>query len=455
MQRLFLLLILLISYSCSSAQHIKRKGAIGVSFYQRPTDSLKQVLKYTKGVIVQGIVPATTAEQIGLKPNDIILQINQEPINDVSSLLQKAKQLRDSDPIIVRVLRSAKELTLHGNVVPKPMEISERADIVYGEFAYGNGYVRTIYKTLKNKKPLGTVFFLQGLPCYSMDNFKELDKTKQAIDAMVDRGFAVYRIEKADMGDNVNMAPCETMGFNEELKMYQAGYAHLLQMPDVDTSNVFLFGHSMGGITAPLLTSIHQPKGIAVYGTVFKPWLEYLFDAYLLQQQYYGFDLAMLRAELETMKRPIFDYFYNDRSFSEVYATAAGKKAMQTIIEYNDQNKLAAGRSPLCHKELNQQPLTAAWRNTTAKVLAVYGECDIAAIHPDDHQALVAYINKWRPGNASFLLEPGTTHNFEAIGTMQQFLAMQSDPVSFEKYAVTRFNEKLFDRICDWMRSVI
>ena len=75
---------------------------------------------------------------------------------------------------------------------------------------------------------------------------------------------------------------------------------------------------------------------------------------------------------------------------------------MSELIGYDPRTKLGAGRSPLCHKELNEQPVTRAWKNTRGYVLAVYGECDIAAIHPDDHIDLVNYVNRYHPGNGRF-----------------------------------------------------
>lgn len=451
---LFCLLLLAFSLNVQS-QQIKRKGSLGVNYFPNPPDSLLRKLNISEGAIVQNPLPNTTADKIGVKPLDVIVRINATRIANPAQLAAAARLLREGEPITVGLVRNGQSLELKGTVIGKPKETSETADVIYGEFAYRNGYVRTIYKTLKGKKPIGTIYFLQGLPCYSMDNFTKQDMTRQALDAMVDRGFAVYRMEKADMGDNVNMPPCETMGYNEELAMYKAGYENLLKLPNVDTSKIFLFGHSMGGITAPLLAEIFQPKGVAVYGTVFKPWMDYLFDAFLLQQQLYGADLAGLRAELEEIKPYAYDYFYNKKSFEEVCQSQEGLKAMSELMGYDPRTQMAAGRNPLCHKELNQQPLTRAWKNTNGFVLAIYGECDIAAIHPDDHIDLINYVNSQHPGKGTFWLAPRTTHTFEDIGTMKEFINWQSNPTGFNQYAATRFNPKVFDYVCNWMKEVL
>ena len=457
MTRFLLLTILFQSVIVNAtAQHIKRKGGLGVGFYQNIPDSVAARLAYKEGAIVQKVYPNTTAEAVGVQNDDIITRVNKIAIKAPAQLAAEAKKLRATEIIELDVIRNGKSLTLKGTVLERPKEKSDVADVVYGEFAYKNGYVRTIYKTLKGKKPLGTIYFLQGLPCYSMDNFQELDKTKQALDAMVDRGFAVYRMEKADMGDNVNMAPCETMGYNEELDMYLAGYKNLLTLKDIDTSKIFVFGHSMGGITAPLVAEKFQPKGVVVYGTGFKPWMDYMLDAYLIQLQYYGEDLATLRDTLEIFKPYVYDYFYNEKPIDEICKEPMGLRAMQEVLSYNPANKLgASGRSPLVFKEMNRHNMAKAWRNTSGYVLAVYGECDIAANNADDHKALISYVNKVHPGKGTFWLVPGTTHTFEEIGTMQDYINWQSNPAAYYQYAATRFNPEVFDYVCNWMKDVL
>jgi hypothetical protein len=106
-------------------------------------------------------------------------------------------------------------------------------------------------------------------------------------------------------------------------------------------------------------------------------------------------------------------------------------------------------------KEINQHNLAKAWRNTRSYILAVYGECDVAANNADDHKALINYINKVHPGKGTFWLAPKTTHTFEEIGTMEEFIKWQSNIPAYLQYAQTKFNAKVFDYVCDWMGDVL
>ena len=456
MKYLLLIFPIFIFGSSGFSQNIKRKGGLGVAFYQNVPDSLAKRLDYKQGAIVKAVVPNTTAAGLGLLVDDIILKVNNTAIAKPNEIFAVAAKLRSKEPIKVEVLRYEKTLSLEGVVVERPMEKSTTADVIYGEFAYKNGFIRTIYKSLKGKKPLGTVYFLQGLPCYSLDNMQELDKTKQAIDAMVERGYAVFRMEKGDVGDNQGFPPCEQMGFFDELAMYEAGYKHLLTLPNVDKSTIFLFGHSMGGISAPLLAEKFQPRGVVVYGTVFKPWLEYLFDAYMKQGVMQGGDYAELREELEKAKPYLYAYFHQNKPLEEVIKDPKGLAAFQNILSYIPTTKVfASGRHPLCYKELNDSKVATAWGNYKNHVLAIYGECDLAAMDSLDHRALIDFINSKNEGNGTFWYAPKSSHSFEEIGTMTEFLDLYANQQTYQQYAATRFNAKIFDYTCNWMTQAL
>ncbi len=451
-------IILFLSVLCSVtfSQNIKRKGSLGVALFNHIPDSLVRSLKLDskEGALVNYIFPNSTAENLKLKSHDFIISCNGQKINSTPELIALAKPFREDDPVTVSVMRKGKLLSLTGKVVGKPMEQSSTQDIVYGGFKYENGNVRTIYKKPKGQKPLGTVYFIHGISCYSLDNMQSNDITKMAFDAMIEKGFAVYCIEKLGVGDSYNGVPCEEIGYNKELDVFRAGYKHLLTLKEVDTSQIFIFGHSLGGISAPIIAQEFNPKGVIVYGTGLKPWSDYLLDAVLIQSLLYGGDLAALQETVESIKPTFFEYFYKNTPIEELVKSPNHLIALKTGLGYDETSRLAhAGRTPQFHKELNEHNLPLAWRETRSFVLAAYGEADIAANNSADHEAIVKYVNKVHPGKATYLFVPKTNHTFQEVGTMDEFIKMQSNQGEYQKYAAQHFNQKLFDTICDWMKD--
>ncbi|MDI9342338.1 MAG: PDZ domain-containing protein [Sediminibacterium sp.] len=439
-----------------NAQNIKRKGTMGVSLQLSISDSLSKALHLTQteGALVKQVFPGTTASTLKIQANDLITQVNGTAIHSGMDLIRNARALRGGDPISVSVLRGKKTLVLKGEVVGRPFEQHADMNITYSEFAYDNGYIRSIYRTPKNQKPLGTVYFIQGISCYSLDNMGAKDPTRLAIEAMVQKGYAVFCVEKPGMGDNTNTTPCEEAGYNLEVEVFKAGYKHLLTLKDVDPQNIFLFGHSLGGFSAPLIAQDFQPKGVIIYGAGLKPWSEYLIDVFTLQQQKMGEDLATLRENFENLKPSFYEYFYGQSSIDDLLKNQTHRQVLQTVMEYNPDTKTAlAGRSLQFHKEINQHNSAMAWKKTKSYVMAIYGEADIAAIHPDDHIAIVDYVNEVHPGKGTYLFVPKTNHTFQETGTMAEYVKMQSNPAEYERMAADRFNYKLFDTVCEWMND--
>lgn len=451
-----ILLLLVISFGSISSQNIKRRGGLGVGLYNTISDSLYTALKLTtrEGALVKFVVPQSTAHSLKIQANDFVVACNDKIIHSTAELILMARFLSAEEPIKIKVLRNNKPLELTGKVIGKPLEKSDVLDITYGEFKYENGYIRTIYKKAKNKKPLGTVYFIHGISCYSLDNMQANDITKKAFDAMIERGFAVYCIEKLGLGDSYNGIPCDQIGYNKELDVFREGYKNLMKMKDIDTTQIFVFGHSLGGISAPIIAEEFNPKGVVVYGTGLKPWSDYLLDAYLIQSRYYGIDLAELRDSVELMKPAFYEYFYNHKSIDELSKKPEYLRALQMGLGYDPITKMAlAGRTPQFHRELNEHNLAKSWKNTKSYVLSVYGESDIAANNSLDHEAIVEYVNQVHPNKATYLMMPKTNHTFQEIGTMADYIKMQENPMEYEKYASQHFNTKLFDEVCNWMKD--
>jgi len=85
------------------------------------------------------------------------------------------------------------------------------------------------------------------------------------------------RSEKSGVGDSTG-TPCRDVNFPDEVSLFTSALKKLKTYDFVDTGNVFIFGHSGGGWVAPLVAAEEPVKGIVVYGTVVRPFGEYLVE---------------------------------------------------------------------------------------------------------------------------------------------------------------------------------
>jgi S1-C subfamily serine protease len=73
---------------------------------QNLTDRQRQTLgvKVPGGVQVVSVDPDSFAADLGLKPGDIVLSINQHPINSTDDLMKFRNELKPGDAVALRVM---------------------------------------------------------------------------------------------------------------------------------------------------------------------------------------------------------------------------------------------------------------------------------------------------------------------------------------------------------------
>ncbi|MBU3576740.1 Do family serine endopeptidase [Polynucleobacter sp. UK-Kesae-W10] len=98
------------------------RGWIGVE----PQNLSKELLesldlpKGTRGVLLSGILEGGPADRAGMKPGDVLIEINQNPINDVRSLLNQVAQLDPGKDVPVKILRKGKVIELQARIGKRP-----------------------------------------------------------------------------------------------------------------------------------------------------------------------------------------------------------------------------------------------------------------------------------------------------------------------------------------------
>ena len=149
--KFLLILLVLVGLSIGSAsvshplqgQTLRRKANLGVQL--APVDEAlakENGLKEPRGFIIQGIIPNSTAANVGVQENDILWKVNDVDIITGADFQNPAVQKREGDPISVTVMRKGKEKNLTGTAVGKPYETSDQWEVIYDEVAFEGGKLR-------------------------------------------------------------------------------------------------------------------------------------------------------------------------------------------------------------------------------------------------------------------------------------------------------------------------
>src|SRR5436190_7162613 len=307
------------------SQTLLRKASIGV--VAKPV---------SEGIRVDSVLPNTTAQALKLQKNDIITRLNEKDVLTYEKYASVASNLRTNDPLQITILREGKKKTVSGKALMRPMETSPIADISYDWVKFRNGYLRTITRKPKNKANMPCILLIPGYGCGSIENYSQSYNGK-LMNEWLQNGYAVVTIEKSGMGDSYDCAPCSEADLATDIESYDTGYKYMEDLSFVDKNALFIWGHSLGGMVAPEIAKRHHPKGVMVFGTVFRPWSEFLPEMHRIQKPLLD---SMSYIEAEKFSRLIQKVYY------EFFVL---KKTRQQLFENPEYHEIV--RTELEHKE--------------------------------------------------------------------------------------------------------
>ncbi|MEZ5042409.1 MAG: alpha/beta hydrolase [Saprospiraceae bacterium] len=453
----FLVLLLCgIAASSLMGQNLARKGSLGAMLGPITAEiQAQRGLENTKGTHLQQVIPASTAANLGLQAEDILLTINGKVIENTQQAVEMAQQFYANQAITVEVWRENKKLTLMGKVKGKPLETSSVAEVIYDAVPYANGMLRSIIHKPKADGHFPLVVYFQGFDCGSIDAYYDNSgPVRRFVDDFVERGFAVYRVEKPGVGDSNGALDCNTINYQQELDAFDAAMTDLKKYDFLDTDNIFYFGHSLGGITAPLLATKHQPKGVIVYGTVVKSWYEYMLEVHREQAMKRGDDFVQLEATSRAAAPLLAEFFLLKKTPTELMENPTYKSLMENGI-MRFENDQFVGRHYTFWQELNEQNQVQAWKEAGVHTLALYGEYDLQAIGPEAAQVIADIVNTYHPGKGSYKIIPETEHAFAKVPSMEEYVNMLRDRSFNRQYMSTHFNGEIVEIIANWIVGLL
>lgn len=452
MKNLPFLLVLVLFITNTNAQNLPRRGSLGTQLVA-VNDSMAQVnlLFPPAGVAVHYVVEGGAGHGMGILAGDIILSINEEPAQDVNWLVRKIGRYQEGDSIKLSIMRNGEMLTLSGTLKGFPEETSPFANVLYDAVPFEDGLLRTIIHIPEASGKRPAIFFIQGYDCSSIDNLHPASAYNRLLQGFSEKGYVVIKTEKPNAGDSRNPCGCSEIDFFTEVAAFSASYNALAKYDFIDLENVFIIGYSMGGYQAPMLTTEFDPRGIAVFGTVVRPWFEYLIEITRWQRLLTGQDYLQNEANhLNTIK--FFYRFMIEKQPPEVLQTDPEMAAfLKSFWGYTDEEKLLNGRHYTFWHQVQDVRLFEAWSKTPAHVLSLWGEGDFVALNPKEHELIADIVNRYNPGKAHFVVVPNTDHSLNFVRDQKHSAEVWGNWA----YSAQNFNPTIIEVICAWMSEVM
>lgn len=437
---LALTLAFLLVASTAFAQQLERKGTLGI-----------QMTSENGSISVLEVIPNTTAANIGLQAGDAILRVNGTAFSEIGPFIHAIGTWRQNDALTLNIQRSNEELTLSGTVQGKPLETSEHGQVIYGQVHYDNGMLRSILELPDGVDKPPVVFFLPGIGCGSLDyHYNPTAGVKQLVESLVAQGIAVYRVEKPGMGDSEGCTPCLEMDFNYEVEAFRTALATLKKVPGIDAEQVYLYGHSLGTVSAPLVAAGNDVAGIVAWGGISRTWFEY--ELQLSRDQKVLLEEDYVKTEQDfRAKQPFFyDLLVNKHSPKQL----AENPAYTELLASQFDGDLWHGMHHYSYfHALNDVDLRTAYKTADCPLLALAGEFDIATINTHWAGELAEVVNYYRPGDGEAVIIPKTTHHYHTVPTLKQYNRMRWNGQLTAAYEAQHFNADVPLIVGRWVKE--
>ena len=435
MKRILLFTVTLCFITTAFSQTLERKAFFGIQL-QPVTEEIAQAnnLPEGQGVLANFVVPGSTAEGANIKKGDVLIEINGKSLTNPNQTVDIVRSFKEGDKLEYKLVRNGKTIAGKATVKGLPKESYPDLNVTYGSVKSGNNLLRTIVMEPKTSGKKPAIFYIQGVGCYSMDSPLDTNRTEiQFLRMLARKGYAVLRLEKPGVGDSKG-GPCDKIDFDEELKANIDALKSFKKLPGIDSNNIYIFGHSMGGVMAPLVAEETPVEGIIVYGTIGTNFIEYFVNS--------------RRNITEAMNMPPVEADQYIKSQTECMSLmVAHKMSKSEALKLNN----ACGetydgfgfRANEFWYDLYNINIPNTFKNYDGKVLAIWGESDYVSTK-QEHEQVVNAVNFYNAGNGTLATVPGADHGMNVAPTFQDAAQQEPRPL----------NTKVTDVVLNWLNNI-
>ncbi len=440
MHKKYQILFIAILYSCiSSAQSLQRKAFIGL-----------MVSEKNNQLIIDSVIANSTADKSGLIKSDILQGINSDTLHTIRQFQAVAGELRADEKISLRYTRKGKSHNIVTTAIGKPLYSADWCDVLYQSLPAIGCTVRTIIYKPKNKTNTPGVFFIPGYNCGSIESYSSNFNGKM-IEGWVKKGYTVYTVEKSGLGDSKGCRPCIEVDLQTDIELFETAYDDFSSLNYIDKNNLYIWGHSMGGIIAPLIALNRPVKGIIVFGTVFRPWSEFLLEMHRVQKPLLD-SLSFEETEKFTrlIQKVYYEFFILKKPPAQLYQNKEYKTIVETELEYKSGKEDMWGRHWRFWQQLDSINLAKAWQDLDCKVLVFHGGADFIQCSAVEPYLIAETVNKSHQGNATLITIPELDHLIMHSKNFQDAVKNMNN----KEYLKGNFDPRLLNESIKWMESL-
>lgn len=367
------------------------------------------------GLEVVRVTAESAAARAGVRPGDWLEFINGHAVSDARALASYVRTLPTGSPLVFAVVRHGEPLGLHGEMTALPVERLARAEVHLAHVRVGDHRRRILWTTPKGFiPPYSTILYLPGLGTQSCELSADPDEPlRPCLEGFSEAGFATLRIERSGIGDSEG-PPFQTTNLFDDVAAYRAALDFLATNTGV--KNVFLFGHSVGGMIAPLLAGEGTDvQGVIAFGTSALRWVDCMVRTTRRQKRFAGMVGDELDAHVAAWEEMHMNVCRGGLSPEQVFAREPHLRWLEGSA---CRGETMFGRHVSFFQQLERLDLAALWKTVAAHVLVMHGEFDWVC-EPDEGRAIAEAIAEVDPSRVTFVEVPAVGHDMRRHANLE------------------------------------
>lgn len=412
---------------------LPRRPFLGLELRARPVEGASE------GLEVVRVAEGGAAALAGVQPGDRLVSLGDATVSEPRALVALVRGLVPGAPLHFEVLRGGARVTLPGKATPLPVERIAGAEVRLGHVTVHESWrQRTLLAIPASREPpFPVLLFLSGLGTGSCELTRDPeDPMRRLLEGLAAAGIATMRVERSGVGDSEG-PPCQTTSFFDEVAGYRAALLALSSDPLV--GRIVLFGHSLGGMIAPLLAGEGtQARGVAVFGTSSLKWVDCLVRATRRQRILAGMEGEALEEYVAAWSEMHASVCREGMFPRDVFAA---RPHLAWLEGASCHGETMFGRHASLFQEIERLDLPALWRTTTVPVLVLHGSYDHAAA-PEEGRMIADEIAAASPGRARFVQLEGIGHDMRRHESLAQ---------SYENPRAGAWDEGLLRATLEWL----
>jgi pimeloyl-ACP methyl ester carboxylesterase len=329
------------------------------------------------------------------------------------------------------------------------MEKLDFADTQYDWVKFRGGYLRAITRKPKGRSNLPAILLVPGYGCGSIENYA-MSYNGKLLFEWVKAGYAVITVEKSGMGDSYDCVPCSEADLVNEIESFDAGYQYMEQLPFVDKKQLFIWGHSMGGVVAPEIAKRHEPKGVMVFACTFRPWSEFLLEMHRVQKPLLeNFTYQQTEDFVRRIQKVYYEFFVLKKSPEQLYNIPEYKELAVSDLNYAAGSNNMWGRHWRYWMQLDSLNMADTWKQVNAPVLIIHGGADYEQCSFVEPMMINETVNAAHPGNATWTTIPDIDHFMMKSNSWKE----AASNFKTQQYLKGNFNYKIAEETLRWLKK--